>query len=411
MCPSSPTARSFLMHEESASQTDVPQEEDDDHQEHADGEDAAGETVPTAKSGAKKKRTWQKVGKLTDFYEPAPYSLSKGRGTGKGMAKGNGKGMAEEGLKGKGKVGFLDGQLSKPEDEFGRMNPMMDGQSIDGDGMPCKAVNGKKKQGPARGREVKGKGKITGLRKGKGRFSSMDFDGDSDGGGSRSLGPQGRSQMVGKSCGPQGPGTMACGAPYGAIPAMPYAFGAAVPYSYGGVPAMYALPYYVMPQGPMTNSATNFCPAGGSAASLPPPQVQAQTPQTSSERSNLKNQVQSQLEYYFDEENLIKDTYLREHMNQEGWVPIMLLANFRRIMSMTKDMSLIVDSIESSQKVEIDTQGTKLRLKHDWQKWVMPANPVNGTGMIPCNGAGFGPWAGSGAHMPNSDVPPNQGAC
>ena len=44
-------------------------------QEHADREDAPGETFRTAKSGAKENRTWQMV------YEPVPHSVSKAKDT------------------------------------------------------------------------------------------------------------------------------------------------------------------------------------------------------------------------------------------------------------------------------------------------------------------------------------------
>jgi len=85
--------------------------------------------------------------------------------------------------------------------------------------------------------------------------------------------------------------------------------------------------------------------------------------------------VQSQIEYYFGQDNLIKDVYLRSKlMNEEGWVQIAAIANFSRIQSMTTDMALIMDAIATSQKLEMDAQGQSVRLNNGWQEWVLAAN-------------------------------------
>jgi len=36
-------------------------------------------------------------------------------------------------------------------------------------------------------------------------------------------------------------------------------------------------------------------------------------------------------EYYFSNENLIKDFFLRRQMDSDGWIPVELLASFRRV--------------------------------------------------------------------------------
>ena len=36
-------------------------------------------------------------------------------------------------------------------------------------------------------------------------------------------------------------------------------------------------------------------------------------------------------EYYFSTENLLKDFYLRRQMDDDGWIAVNLLANFRRV--------------------------------------------------------------------------------
>merc|ERR1719181_1308022 len=86
-----------------------------------------------------------------------------------------------------------------------------------------------------------------------------------------------------------------------------------------------------------------------------PPMGSAPSPQlTPADRTNLIGQVQKQIEYYFGMENLLKDVYLRKHMTDEGWVPIPLLAGFRRIQTMTTDLTIMLEAISTSQIVELN---------------------------------------------------------
>lgn len=70
--------------------------------------------------------------------------------------------------------------------------------------------------------------------------------------------------------------------------------------------------------------------------------------------------VQKQIEYYFSEENLAKDAFLRSQLNAEGWVPIEIIANFRRLASMLVGMippenfNFIVMAIQNSAIVEFN---------------------------------------------------------
>lgn len=186
-----------------------------------------------------------------------------------------------------------------------------------------------------------------------------------DGGPRPSAGAQMRPPMPGGKGMTQGVGgmPMAGMAPFGAY-GMPYApYGAAVPYGGmpGGMPTMYAMPYYVMqPPSPMGGQG-GMAPGGG------PPQPGSPM-HPGMDRGALKTKVQEQIEYYFGQENLIKDTWLRSpaQMNNEGYVPIQLLANFRAVTNLTNDTNLVMESIKSSTKLEIDTTGQMVRAK-DWE--------------------------------------------
>ncbi|KAK3016589.1 hypothetical protein RJ639_005862 [Escallonia herrerae] len=58
----------------------------------------------------------------------------------------------------------------------------------------------------------------------------------------------------------------------------------------------------------------------------------------------LPTLVVDQIDYYFSDTNLKDDNYLRSNMDDQGWVPIELIASFRR--------------------------GDKVRKRNDWWKWI-----------------------------------------
>ncbi|KAG8477009.1 hypothetical protein CXB51_030315 [Gossypium anomalum] len=94
---------------------------------------------------------------------------------------------------------------------------------------------------------------------------------------------------------------------------------------------------------------------------FPPPQE----PQDHQLHAKIVNQI----DYYFSNENLIKDTYLRQNMDDQGWVPIKLIAGFRKVSLLTANIQLIVDALQNSTVVEV--QGDKVRKRMDWMRWIM----------------------------------------
>ncbi|KAK9074788.1 hypothetical protein SSX86_003106 [Deinandra increscens subsp. villosa] len=81
--------------------------------------------------------------------------------------------------------------------------------------------------------------------------------------------------------------------------------------------------------------------------------------------------IVKQIEYYFSNENLVKDTYLRRNMDQQGWVSVNLIAGFKKVSSLTDNVQLILDVMRQSIVVEV--QGDKIRRRNDWMRWLMPA--------------------------------------
>ena len=74
-----------------------------------------------------------------------------------------------------------------------------------------------------------------------------------------------------------------------------------------------------------------------------------------------------QIDYYFSDANLVKDDYLRSNMDDQGWVPIAIIASFPRVKSLTTNVQLILDSLRSLTIVEV--QDDKARRRNEWKKW------------------------------------------
>ncbi|KAG2254424.1 hypothetical protein Bca4012_058010 [Brassica carinata] len=87
-------------------------------------------------------------------------------------------------------------------------------------------------------------------------------------------------------------------------------------------------------------------------------------------RSDLSSRIVSQIEYYFSDENLVRDDYLKSLMDNQGWVDVFFIAEFRRIKAMTDDIDLILRSMGSSTTVEV--QVFRLRKRHGWERWILP---------------------------------------
>ncbi|CAI9763814.1 unnamed protein product [Fraxinus pennsylvanica] len=89
----------------------------------------------------------------------------------------------------------------------------------------------------------------------------------------------------------------------------------------------------------------------------------------------LPSLIVKQIDFYFSDENLVKDNFLRSNMDDQGWVPINLIASFPRVQQLTYDVPLILDSLRNSTIVEV--QGDKLRKRNEWKKWLHNASWSN----------------------------------
>lgn len=117
---------------------------------------------------------------------------------------------------------------------------------------------------------------------------------------------------------------------------------------------------------PVIYVQTQAHPAVPFIAPMPPVFYSQVDPQL---HANIVNQI----DYYFSNENLVKDTYLRQNMDEQGWVPISLVATFKKVSILTDNIPFILEAMRSSTVVEV--QGDKLRRRNDWMRWVMSPSP------------------------------------
>ncbi|XP_042002607.1 la-related protein 1A-like [Salvia splendens] len=82
----------------------------------------------------------------------------------------------------------------------------------------------------------------------------------------------------------------------------------------------------------------------------------------------LRAKIVKQIEYYFSDENLQTDPYLISLMDNQGWVPVSVIANFKRVKRMDADVPFILDALQASEVIE--TQGQKVRRLNEWSKWI-----------------------------------------
>lgn len=82
----------------------------------------------------------------------------------------------------------------------------------------------------------------------------------------------------------------------------------------------------------------------------------------------IKDCIRKQIEYYFSEENLNRDFFLRRKMDPEGFIPVPLIASFHRVQALSTDIVSVMDAIKESTTLELVDE-FKVRTKTDPTKW------------------------------------------
>ncbi|KAH3834303.1 la-related protein 6-like [Dreissena polymorpha] len=80
----------------------------------------------------------------------------------------------------------------------------------------------------------------------------------------------------------------------------------------------------------------------------------------------LRDKIINQVEFYFSDENILKDAFLLKHVrrNKMGYVSIKLVTSFKKMKSLTKDYRVVAYSLRQSDKLEVNEEGRKVRRKN-----------------------------------------------
>uniref|UniRef100_A0A4X2LEF3 HTH La-type RNA-binding domain-containing protein n=1 Tax=Vombatus ursinus TaxID=29139 RepID=A0A4X2LEF3_VOMUR len=77
-----------------------------------------------------------------------------------------------------------------------------------------------------------------------------------------------------------------------------------------------------------------------------------------------------QIKYYFNIENLEQNFFLRRKMDEQGILPITLIAGFHCVQALTTNVNFILESLKQSTEVEVVDQN--IREKVEPEKWPIP---------------------------------------
>jgi len=96
-------------------------------------------------------------------------------------------------------------------------------------------------------------------------------------------------------------------------------------------------------------------------------------PLSPAELEQLKVAVLYQVEFFFSDDELCRNTFLRRNMDCEGYVPAAMIFNFPSIAAYCfKYYDLLTVLAEKSNVLEIDRFNETLRRRDDYQKWLCP---------------------------------------
>ncbi|KAI3840775.1 hypothetical protein MKX03_006511, partial [Papaver bracteatum] len=96
---------------------------------------------------------------------------------------------------------------------------------------------------------------------------------------------------------------------------------------------------------------------------------------------SMSSTIAKQIEYYFSPASLSKNISLRQHMDEQGWVPVSLISGFRQVDQLLEGIpdciEFILDAVRQSTIVE--TKGDMIRKRNDWKRWIFPSGAINVT--------------------------------
>lgn len=85
-------------------------------------------------------------------------------------------------------------------------------------------------------------------------------------------------------------------------------------------------------------------------------------------------------EFYLSPDNLVRDMFLRQHMDVDGYVPLAFVGSFQAVFAMHQDYPSLLEAVKDSDVLELDVENEKVRLRDGWQQWLWP-NAEGGYGV------------------------------
>jgi la-related protein 1 len=86
--------------------------------------------------------------------------------------------------------------------------------------------------------------------------------------------------------------------------------------------------------------------------------------------------LRQQIEYYFSDNNLPKDLFLRENMDSQGFVPLNVITEFNRIRTLSQqNLQSVREACSDSEQIDfvlVDGKTELLRRREGWEKYVLP---------------------------------------
>lgn len=78
---------------------------------------------------------------------------------------------------------------------------------------------------------------------------------------------------------------------------------------------------------------------------------------------DLQERIVKQVEWYFSDENLLKDSFLMKHINRnkQGYVSLKLVASLRKVKTLSKDWKVVLGCLKHSNLLALNEEETKIR--------------------------------------------------
>ncbi|KAG1839738.1 hypothetical protein DFJ58DRAFT_667562 [Suillus subalutaceus] len=128
------------------------------------------------------------------------------------------------------------------------------------------------------------------------------------------------------------------------------------------------IPSYTPPDYELYHPVPVTIPVNG-APPIPLPQLALPLP-----LDTTRSCLLSQLEYYLSSQNMAQDFFLRQRMDDQGWIPISLIASFNRVKKLTTDVNLVRDVLDLSSLIEVKGEYVRMA-REQWKQFILPNAP------------------------------------